>query len=244
MHLKVSRNITFQHSLTRCTSTPSQQHTHIAFSQSKTAIKKCPQRKRRVGKVIANTVHFCFLFTTFVCTTPTITVKLKYTITLIFHSKIREFVEDEKIWSRPLFERLLSPSDIAQHYNSEADDDGSYVDKSEDDLIFEADTEVGSLSVLLRNQTSDISHLRDKDNGAVKTKKKKTTTTREKPAQPPATVRKFCLFLSFYFVLFLFLFANPIAIRVSILVFFQFQSHRIASRSSSTKTPCIFYPYP
>ena len=111
----------------------------------------------------------------------------------------REFVDAEKIRSRPLFERLLSPSDIAQHYDSEeADDDGSYVDKSEDDLSFEADTEVGSLSALLRNQTFDISHLRDEGNAATKTKKK-TTTTRKKPAQPPANIRKFFLFLLFLF---------------------------------------------
>ena len=110
----------------------------------------------------------------------------------------REFVDDQKIRSRPLFEQLLSPSDIAQHYGSDEDDDGSYVDKSEDDLSFEADTEVGSLSALLRNQSLDISHLRDKGNAATKTKKTKkktTTTTRKKPAQPPATIRKFCLFL-------------------------------------------------
>ena len=103
-------------------------------------------------------------------------------------------MDDQKIRSRPLFERLLSPSDIAQHYDSEeADDDGdgSYVDKSEDDLSFEADTEVGSLSALLRNQNLDISHLRDVGNGATKkTKKTKTKTktsipTRKKHAQPP-----------------------------------------------------------
>ena len=112
----------------------------------------------------------------------------------------REFVDDQKIRRRPLFEQLLSPSDIAEHY-SEEDDDGSYVDKSEDDLSFEADTEVGSLSALLRNQTLDISHLRDKGNGSGKTKKtkKKTTTTRKKPVQPPANIRKFCLFLLFLF---------------------------------------------
>ena len=113
----------------------------------------------------------------------------------------REFVDDQKIRRRPLFEQLLSPSDIAQHYGSDEDDDGSYVDKSEDDLSFEADTEVGSLSALLRNQTLDISHLRDKGNGSGKTKKtkKKTTTTRKKPVQPPANIRKFCLFLLFLF---------------------------------------------
>ena len=97
-----------------------------------------------------------------------------------------------------MFEQLLSPSDIAQHYDSEEADDGSYVDKSEDDLSFEADTEVGSLSALLRNQSLDISHLRDKGNAATKTKKK-TTTTRKKPVQPPANIRKFCLFLLFLF---------------------------------------------
>ena len=114
--------------------------------------------------------------------------------------KFREFVDDQKIRRRPLFEQLLSPSDIAEHY-SEEDDDGSYVDKSEDDLSFEADTEVGSLSALLRNQSLDISHLRDKGNAATKTKKtkKKTTTRRKKPAQPPATIRKFYLFLLFLF---------------------------------------------
>ena len=117
----------------------------------------------------------------------------------------REFVDDQKIRSRPLFEQLLSPSDIARHYDSEeADDDGdgSYVDKSEDDLSFEADTEVGSLSALLRNQTLDISHLRDVGNGAVKTKKKtkkETTTTKKRSAQPQATIRKLCLFLLFSF---------------------------------------------
>ena len=108
----------------------------------------------------------------------------------------REFVDDQKIRSRPLFERLLSPSDIAQHYDSEeADDDGSYVDKSEDDLSFEADTEVGSLSALLRNQTLDISHLRDEGNAATKTKKKTTTTTTKKSSRPQPNNRKFCLFL-------------------------------------------------
>ena len=114
----------------------------------------------------------------------------------------REFVDNKKIRRRPLFKQLLSPGDIAQHYDSEeADNDGSYVDKSEDDLSFEADTEVGSLSALLRNQTLDISHLRDKGNGSGKTKKtkKKTTTTRKKPVQPPANIRKFCLFLLFLF---------------------------------------------
>ena len=113
----------------------------------------------------------------------------------------REFVDNKKIRRRPLFKQLLSPGDIAQHYDSEEADDGSYVDKSEDDLSFEADTEVGSLSALLRNQTLDISHLRDKGNGSGKTKKtkKKTTTTRKKPVQPPANIRKFCLFLLFLF---------------------------------------------
>lgn len=139
-----------------------------------------------------------------------------------------------KIQSRPLFERLLSPSDIAQHYDSEeADDDGSYVDKSENDLSFEADTEVGSLSALLRNQTLDISHLRDKGNAATKTKKTKkktTTTTRKKPAQPPANIRKFFLFLLFLFcVVFI---TNPIAICVSIIVFFS--SISIASHHGAT----------
>ena len=113
----------------------------------------------------------------------------------------REFVDDQKIRRRPLFEQLLSPSDIAEHY-SEEDDDGSYVDKSEDDLSFEADNEVGSLSALLRNQTLDISHLRDVGNGAVKTKKKtkkETTTTKKRSAQPQATIRKLCLFLLFSF---------------------------------------------
>ena len=111
----------------------------------------------------------------------------------------REFVDNKKIRRRPLFKQLLSPGDIAQHYDSEEADDGSYVDKSEDDLSFEADTEVGSLSALLRNQSLDISHLRDKGNAATKTKKKTTTTTRKKPAQPPATIRKFYLFLLFLF---------------------------------------------
>ena len=114
----------------------------------------------------------------------------------------REFVDDVKIQRRPLFEKLLSPSDIAQHYDSEEADDGSYVDKSEDDLSFEADNEVGSLSALLRNQTLDISHLRDVGNGAVKTKKKtkkETTTTKKRSAQPQATIRKLCLFLLFSF---------------------------------------------
>ena len=156
----------------------------------------------------------------------------------------KALVISEKVRRKDLLQQLLNPDGID---NSEEENDESYVNQSEDDLSFDADTEEASLSALLRNQSLDINHLRDEGNGAAKTKttKKKTTTTRKKPAQPQANIRKFCLFLiscCFYFVLF----TNPIAIRVSILVsFFNFNciaSHRIASRSSSTETPRIFYP--
>ena len=136
----------------------------------------------------------------------------------------------EKVRRKDLLQQLLNPDGID---NSEEENDESYVNQSEDDLSFDADTEEASLSALLRNQSLDINHLRDEGNGAAKKTKKKTTTTRKKPAQPQAKIRKFCLFLiscCFYFVLF----TNPIAIRVSILVsFFNFNciaSHRITEQ--------------
>ena len=117
-------------------------------------------------------------------------------------------MDAEKIRSRPLFERLLSPSDIAQHYVSEeADDDGSYVDKSEDDLSFEADTKVGSLSALLRNQVTVQQRRRQR-------RKQQQQQKRNLRNHKPISVSSVCFF---YFVLFLFLFTNPIC--VSILFF-------------------------
>ena len=91
--------------------------------------------------------------------------------------------------------------------NIEEDDDGSYIDKSEDDLSFEADTEVGSLSALLRNQVTVQQRRRRR--------RKQQQQKRNIRNHKPISVGSVC---SFYFVLFLFLSTNPIC--VSILVFF------------------------
>ena len=108
----------------------------------------------------------------------------------------KALVKLEKVRRKDLLQQLLNPDGID---NSEEENDESYVNQSEDDLSFDADTEEASLSALLRNQSLDINHLRDKGNGAAKNTKKKTTTTRKKPAQPQAKIRKFCLFLLFLF---------------------------------------------
>ena len=136
-----------------------------------------------------------------------------------------ELVDDKKIRSRPLFEQLLSPGNIDQHYNIEEDDDGSYIDKSEDDLSFEADTKVGSLSALLRNQVTMQQRRRQR-------RKQQQQQKRNLRNHKPISVSSVCFF---YFVLFLFLFTNPIC--VSILFFL------ITLQSSSTKTTRIFYPW-
>ena len=108
----------------------------------------------------------------------------------------KALVKLEKVRRKDLLQQLLNPDGID---NSEEENDESYVNQSEDDLSFDADTEEASLSALLRNQSLDINHLRDEGNGAAKKTKKKTTTTRKKPAQPQAKIRKFCLFLLFLF---------------------------------------------
>ena len=137
----------------------------------------------------------------------------------------KALVKLEKVRRKDLLQQLLNPDGID---NSE--DDESYVNKSEDDLSFDADTEEASLSALLRNQTLDIHRPQDINNDKAT---KKTTT--KKSSRPQPRNRKFCLFLSFCVAF--------ISVYLSDVCFFSRLFFPIALQSSSsTETPRIFHP--
>ena len=102
----------------------------------------------------------------------------------------KALVKLEKVRRKDLLQQLLNPDGID---NSEEENDESYVNQSEDDLSFDADTAEASLSALLRNQTLDIRRPQDIN----KDKANKKTT--KKSSRPQPHNRKFCLFLLFIF---------------------------------------------
>ena len=101
----------------------------------------------------------------------------------------KALVKLEKVRRKDLLQQMLNPDGI----NNSEEDDESYVNQSEDDLSFDADTAEASLSALLRNQTLDIRRPQDIN----KDKANKKTT--KKSSRPQSHNRKFCLFLLFIF---------------------------------------------